>query len=286
MKDISQDTTNIDIVLQDPRFVELSLKVMSMEQDIDEDYLIPFMPDDKDDNGNKIVYTRQGDYGNELSYVPVKYIRQRADAAFNKKWSFFIIAEKREGEPFDKWSKKDNEYIDGDNYIKCIGMMVVPGLGIRMEYGVKKVFGGGESSDWKACKTDAFKKCCEAFGIYLDYELEDTEDSNTSRSSGSSKKNKTKVDVSDVEYSDDELEEAMQYELNFGKYEGFTLEDIADSDLSYIEWLADNAREDDVRDYCLILLAYYKELEEEKKNRRARKNIGIASCRERLSSHV
>lgn len=278
---MSKETT-IDIIMQDPKFIELAVKVMEMESKIDEDYLVPFEPDEEDeDTGAKIVKTRRGDYGNDISYIPVKYIRKRLDAAFNQTWSFFIVAEHRETEPFQKYSKKDEDWIDGDNYIKCIGMMVVPGLGIRMEYGVKKVFGGGESSDWKACKTDAFKKCAEAFGIYLNYADDDEEDEG-----GSSRKRKKgkKMDLSDVEYSDDDLSDALETEVDFGKYKGSTLQEIMDEedDQSYIEWLAENAREDDMREMAEIVLKYYEDQEEEKSSRR--KSKGKSSSRKSKSS--
>ena len=52
---------NIDLIMQDPKWLELSLKVMEMEQDIDEDYLVPFESDETDDDGNSIVKVRRGD---------------------------------------------------------------------------------------------------------------------------------------------------------------------------------------------------------------------------------
>ena len=264
----------LDLIMQDPKFIELSVKVMEMEADIDEDYLIPFEPDEVDeDTDAPIVKTRRGDYGNDIQYIPVKYIRKRLDKAFKQKWSFFIVAERREDEPFQRWSKKDDDFIDGDNYLRCVGMMIVPGLGIRMEYGVKKVFGSGEATDWKACKTDAFKKCAEAFGIYLNYSDDDEEDESSNTSNGGKKK-KNKVDLSDVEYSDEELEDAFETEIGFGKYKGATLKEIVDEedDIKYVEWLSENANEDEIRDMALIVLKYYEEQEEEKSNRRSRRN--------------
>lgn len=276
---------NIDLIMQDPKWLELSLKVMEMEQDIDEDYLVPFEPDEVDDDGNSIVKIRRGDYGKDISYVPVKHIRKRLDTAFRNRWSFFIIGERKETEPFDKWSKQDDEYISGDNYLRCIGLMVVPGLGIRMEYGVKKVFGSSEATDWKACKTDAFKKCAEAFGIYLNYSDEDLEDDEDS-SSGSSKKGKKskkqrKQELDDLEYSDEDLEDAFETEITFGKYEGSTLKEIAEDeeDMSYIEWLADNARDDDIKFFCQVLLKYYEEEENEKSKHRQKHLTGRQSSK-------
>lgn len=271
--------TSIDIIMQDPKFIELATKVMEMEPDIDEDYLVPFEPDETDEEtGAKIVKTRKGDYGNDIGYVPVKYIRQRLDRAFNSKWSFFIVAEHRETEPFQRWSKNDEDYIDGSNYLKCIGMMIVPGLGIRMEYGVKKVFGDAESTDWKACKTDAFKKCAEAFGIYLNY-ADDDDEEEESGSRGGNKRGK-KLDLSDVDYTDDDLEDALAEEVGFGKYKGYTLQEIMDDedDSSYIEWLAENARDDDMRYFASVVLKHYEEQEEEKNSRRSKgRNSGKSS---------
>ena len=121
------NTMNIDVIMQNPAFVELAMKVMEMEPDIDEDYLVPFEPDEEDEEtGAKIVKTRRGDYGQDISYVPSRYVKKRVDLAFNKKWSFFIVAERRETEPFQRWSKQEEDYVDGSNYLRCIGMMVVP----------------------------------------------------------------------------------------------------------------------------------------------------------------
>lgn len=275
---MSRETT-IDLIMQDPKFVELAIKVMEMEPDYEEDWLVPFEPDETDEEtGASIVKTRKGDYGQQISYVPAKYVRQRLDLAFNKKWTFFIVAEHRETEPFQRWSKNDEDYVDGSNYLKCIGMMVIPGFGVRMEYGVKKVFGDAESSDWKACKTDAFKKCAEAFGIYLNYADDDADDEEDSGRGG---KRGKKVDLSDVEYTDDDLDEAFETIITFGKYKDYTLKEIIDEedDSSYVEWLAENVRDDDIRFFSSVILKYYEEQEEEKNSRR--KGKGKSSARDK-----
>lgn len=277
--------TTIDLIMQDPKIVELAIKVMEMEPDYDEDWLIPFEPDEKDEEtGASIVKSRKGDYGQQISYVPAKYVRQRLDAAFNKKWTFFIIAEHRETEPFQRWSKNDDDYVDGSNYLKCIGMMIIPGFGIRMEYGVKKVFGDAESSDWKACKTDAFKKCAEAFGIYLNYADDDADEDEDSGGRGG--KRGSKVDLSDVEYTDDDLDEAFETVLTFGKYKDYSLKEIweEEDDISYIEWLAENARDDDMRFFASVILKYNEEQEEEKSNRRANRGKGKSKSNSGRSS--
>lgn len=264
----------IDKIIMDPAFIETSIKVMEMEPDIDEDFLVPFTEDEQDEEGNAVVKERDGDYGDTIKYVPIKYIRQRADAAFKKKYSFLIIGERREDNPFERkrWNKQDEEYevFDGDKYIKCIGMMIVPGLGIRMEYGVKKVRGGAESSDWKACKADAFKKCCEAFGIYLDYETDDSDEEDNipkkSNGKGGGKKGKD-IDLSEVEYDDDELAEAMEYAIDFGKYDGYTLGELVSEDESYVEWLVEKAREEEMREMAAIVLKSVRDEEDSKASR-------------------
>ena len=84
---MSRETT-IDLIMQDPKFVELAIKVMEMEPDYDEDWLVPFEPDEADEEtGASIVKTRKGDYGQQISYVPAKYVRQRLDLAFNQNHS-------------------------------------------------------------------------------------------------------------------------------------------------------------------------------------------------------
>lgn len=273
MDDVTLGKNNLDVIMQDSKFVELAMKVMEMEPDFNEDYLVPFEPDEEDeDNGAPVVKTRKGDYGNTISYVPSKYIRKRLNLAFNQKWSFFIIAEHRETEPFQRWSKQDNDYVDGSNYLKCVGMMVVPGLGIRMEYGVKKVYGDAESSDWKACKTDAFKKCAEAFGIYLNYYDEEDDDSG---SNGNGRKGEGSIDLDDLEYTDTDFEDACDTVLTFGKYKDWSLKDIMDEDdMGYLEWLAKEARDDDIKFFASVILKYHSDNESERNNRRNRNNRG------------
>lgn len=262
---------NIENIISDPQFVKLAMETMAMKKDYDEDYLVPFELDDVDEDGNKIVQTRQGDYGKDIQYVGVKHIKERLDLAFNRKWSFLIVAERRENEPFPRWSKKDEDYVDGDYYLRCIGMMIVPGFGIRMEYGIKKTRGSNEATDWKACKTDAFKKCAEAFGIYLNYDIED-DDEDSIPKSGKKGSKKSKLDLSDVEYTDDDLEDALSEVVTFGKYADLTLGDIAEEDIKYLEWLAENARDDDMKDYASIVLKSKQDEESEKKNRRNKGN--------------
>lgn len=266
---------NIEVILQDPRFVELSLKVMEMEQDYNEEYLVPFEPDDEDENGNPLVKKRKGDYGKELSYIGVKHIRERLDDAFNKKWSFFVLAEHRETEPFERYDKSEDDYVSGSNYLKCVGMLVVPGFGIRMDYGVKKVRGDSESADWKACKTDALKRCAEAFGIYLNYkdEDDDDEDSGSGRGSRSNSKGK-EVNLDEIEFTDDELEEALETEITFGKNKGLTLQEIYEDDPSYIKWLSEKAEDEDIRFFAAIIMKHQEEQEEEKNSRRNKNNRG------------
>ena len=64
---------NIENIISDPQFVKLAMETMAMKKDWDEDYLIPFELDDVDEDGNKIVQTRQGDYGKDIQYVGVKH---------------------------------------------------------------------------------------------------------------------------------------------------------------------------------------------------------------------
>lgn len=281
---LSGDT--IDMIIADPNYVEMCIKVMEMEQDVNEDYLVPFTEDDKDEDGNPIVRERNGDYGKTIKYVPIKYVRERADLAFNRKYNFLIVAERRETDPFGRkrYNRDDEEYedVEGDKYIRCIGMMIVPGLGVRMAYGVKKVRGGAESTDWKAAQSDAFKKCCEAFGIYLDYSMadeDDDEDDSGSRRRGSGGKSRKSdiaaLDLSDVEYDDDSLDEASEYEVGFGKYKGWTLSEILDegengeSYLAYLWNYDGKGGDDDAREYAGMLL---KSLQDERGDIPSRKN--------------
>lgn len=286
---IQPKVDTIDKIITDPAFIDMCVKVMEMEPDIDEDYLVPISEDEEDEEGNPIVRERKGDYGDMVKYIPVKYIRERADLAFKRKYSFLIVAERREVDPFERrrYNRDEDDYesVDGDKYMRCVGMMIVPGLGVKMAYGVKKVRGGAESSDWKACQTDAFKKCCEAFGIYLDYQTnddDDDEDSGSSRGSGRSGKSSggkgvnsvSELDLDDIEYDEDELEEAGEVEVDFGKYNGYTLSELLEEDEGYFCWLVLNARDDDVRKSASIVAKAAQDEDNSKAHRKAKTKAG------------
>lgn len=260
-------------IASSPAFFDFVLKVMSADVEVDTDALQESFDDE-------CVRTRSVGYGNnkkELKYVPSKFIKDRLNSVLNCKYSFFILREERVTDPLPRYNRDEDSYVDSDCYIKVIGCLVIVGLGVQVAYGVKKTYGYGEPDDWKAAATDSFKKCCSMFGIEADYDIEDNVDDDSRRSS-----NKT-VNLDDVEYDDDSLNEALETEITFGKFKNLTLDEIYEEDPSYIEWLVDNARDDDVRESSAIVLKYYEDQEASKKKSAKTKSSKRTTTRKKSS---
>lgn len=247
-------------LINHPEWFSFVMKAMSMESDVDIEALCAEFPEEQQ-------RTRKGDFGKDLSYVPAKFIRERLNDVLDCKWSFFPMVEERVVDPIPTYSKQDDVYRDSAKYLKVLGVLVIPGLGVQAQYGVKKTLGFNESDNWKAAATDAFKKCAAAFGIEADYEIEDDDESSSSAPTG-------KFDLEDVEYDDDSLEDALQTEISFGKFKDLNLEEIMQEDESYVEWLAGNARDEDVREAAQIVLKAAEDEAEAKAAKRKDKKAG------------
>jgi DNA-directed RNA polymerase subunit delta len=244
------------VLLSDPNFFNFVLEVSKAKTEVDVEGLTKAFDD-------KLVRTRKGDFGKSLKYIPAKYVRERLNDVLGCKWSFLPYAEQRVSNPLQHYNKKDDEYEDSPNYIKVLGILIIPGLGVQMQYGVKATYGFGEANDWKAACTDAFKKCCSAFGIEADYEIEDDSDDDDEPAGDKD------IDeaLDDIEYDEDELADALDHEISFGKYKELTIEEIYDEDPDYLEWLALNAKKKSDREPALIVL-------KEKQNKKADKKKG------------
>lgn len=248
-------------------FVE---KMMFAKVDVDVDALTAEFPEDQQRK-------RKGDFGKVLDYVPAKFIRERLNEVLGCKWAFFPIAEQMVKNPNPTWSKDDEEYRDSSKYIKILGVLAIPGLGVQAQYGVKKTLGFNESNDWKAAATDAFKKCAAAFGIEADYDIEDEGDDSVAED----------IDLDDVEYDEDELAEALETEVTFGKYKDLTLEEILDEDPDYLEWLAGNAREKELRmAACIVLKSSQDKKKSRSKSRKSATSKKTSSKRTSAKSSV
>lgn len=249
---VEEENENIRInndIITHPDFFNFVLSVMNSDNEVDTDALTASFDE-------SCVRTRkQG--GKELKYIPSKFVKERLNESLDCKWSFFPIHEERVSDPLPRYNRDEDTYVDSDNYIKVTGCLVIMGLGVQVATGVKRTYGYGEADDWKAAATDAFKKCCSMFGIEADYEIEDNVDSDGPASN---------IDLDDVEYDDDELNEALETQVTFGKFKNLTLDEIYDEDPSYIEWLVENAREEDMQMNAAIVLKYYTEQNSKKKS--------------------
>jgi len=257
-------------LLLNPEYLQFTLQVMNSENgDIDLDALGEAFDED-------LYKTREGGYGKDITYVPATHYKDRLNAALGHKWSFLIVSEEIVEEPsFQRYNQdeKEMQWLDGTPYVKVLGMLIVPGLAVHMSYGVKKIQGNTESDAVKAAVTDALKKCCENLGIKVDYDDEHEEGSGSGSSNNSNgAKRSGSIDLDEVEYDDDELEEANEVEIGFGKYKGQTLEDIVDEDPDYVKWLVDKANEQETADAAAIVYKAYLDAEAEKKNKKKDKS--------------
>ena len=252
-------------MMLDPKFIELSIQVMNMDnEDMDLDVI-------KEEFNEELIKTREGAYGKDIQYVAAQHYRERLNRAFNHRWSFMPIYDELLEEPqYRRYNKDDNEYewLDGTPYVRVLGALIIPGVGIQMQYGVKKIQGDNEDNAWKAATTDALKKCCEQIGIQVPYD-----DTDEDYSSGGGNKREGEIDIDNLEYTEEELEDAFDVVVSFGKYKDDTLEDIVDEDPDYVKWIYENAREQDMADAAAIVYRWYLDEEaERKKSKRNKRN--------------
>ena len=230
-------------------FFDFALNVMNAKNDVDVEALC-----ENFDEG----YVRTRKVGNKkLRYVPSKFIKERLNKVLGCKYSFFILREERITDPLPRYNRDEDSYVESDCYIKVVGCLSIMGLGVQVAYGVKKTYGYGESDDWKAAATDAFKKCCSMFGIEADYDIDDDDVDDDSEVES--------IDLDDVEYDEDSLNDALETELAFGKFKNLTLEEIYEEDPTYLEWLMENAKEKSIRENSAIVLKYFEDKDSKKK---------------------
>lgn len=249
-----------------PDFFRFVTDVMNVDKKIDVEGLTAEF--DEDEQTTNTVA------GRKLTYVKSKVLRKRLRDFTGGNYSFMILSERRISDPLPRYDRDSKEYVDSPAYIKVVAMLAIPGLGVQIQYGVKQTFGVGESNDWKAAATDAFKKCCQGFGLEATYD-DDNEDN---ASSGGSNKAPQKTDdeledaLDELEFDQELYEEALEEEVNFGKHKGLTLGEIWDEDPSYVEWIAKNARDEEMQEYGLMVIKGKRE--EEGSKRKKKNNTG------------
>lgn len=107
----------------------------------------------------------------DLSYVSGDIVTRILNKAFRYKWSFYIL-ETRVVESQDKSNKykPEEQPVPQLPVIQVHGRLVVPGWGIREQWGAQPLSGGSDVQEhaFKSAATDAMKKCASMFGIALD----------------------------------------------------------------------------------------------------------------------
>lgn len=120
-----------------------------------------------------------------LSYIGGNTVIHLLNAAFNYQWSFEILQEEvvqSLPKPVTAWNNQTRrkeavmnqdgtpKMEDQPPYLKVLGRLTVPGLGVREQFGSKVFVGGAteQESSFKSASTDALKKCASLFGIGLE----------------------------------------------------------------------------------------------------------------------
>lgn len=262
-KDVS-GISNLDSafdISSHPDFFRFVTDVMSVDKKIDIEGLTAEF--DEDEQTTNIVA------GRKLTYVKSRVLRKRLRDFTGGKYSFMILSERRISDPLPRYDRDSKEYVDSPAYIKVVAMLAIPGLGVQIQYGVKQTFGTGESNDWKAAATDAFKKCCQGFGLEATYD-DDTDSDNGSSGNRASTKTDDELEDSldDLDFDQELYEESLEEEVSFGKHKGLTLGEIWDEDPTYVEWIAKNARDEEMQEMALMVIKGKREEEGSKRKKK------------------
>lgn len=112
--------------------------------------------------------------GKSLDYISGDTVTRLLNKAFRYRWSFYIL-ETRMVESQDKIQKSYNNEppkpsIPQLPVVQVHGRLVVPGWGVREQWGAQPLSGGSDVQEhaFKSAATDAMKKCASMFGIALD----------------------------------------------------------------------------------------------------------------------
>jgi recombination DNA repair RAD52 pathway protein len=125
-----------------------------------------------------------------LSYIGGHTVIRLLNEAFNYKWSFEIVSEEVvpslpkavteyvSNKKVNKLDKDGNQvYEEQPPVVKITGRLIVPGYGIKEQYGSKVLIGGASEQEtaYKSASTDALKKCATLFGVGLELYEDDDE---------------------------------------------------------------------------------------------------------------
>jgi len=117
-----------------------------------------------------LIKQRDGGFGKKLDYIEGDTVIELLDEAFGAEgWSFQIVG-KYIVQSVPKFNKKTNQMEEQPPYVEVHGRLIVPGFGVREQFGTKTLIGGASEQEGasKAAATDALKKCATLFGIGLE----------------------------------------------------------------------------------------------------------------------
>jgi len=151
---------------------------------------------------------REGSGGRQLAYIEGETVIRLLNEAFGEGgWSFQIVNKTivpsvpKQKTAYNKKTGKSEKVFDDEGrpvmeeqppIVEVHGRLIVPGFGVREQFGTKALLGGYTEQEGaaKAAATDALKKCATLFGIglelYDDKENEETARTDYSRTSRSS----------------------------------------------------------------------------------------------------
>lgn len=134
----------------------------------------------------ELIKSREGAGKMTLSYIEGETVIRLLNEAFGPEgWSFQVVtkciveSQPKQMTEYDSATRKVKKLYNTDGTPKMepqppiaevLGRMIVPGFGVREQFGTKVLIGGSSEQEGasKAAATDALKKCATLFGIGLE----------------------------------------------------------------------------------------------------------------------
>lgn len=134
------------------------------------------------------IKERDGGFGKKLKYVDGPYVIKKLNEAFGDEWDFYVVnkeiipsvpkpvTEYKNGKRVPKLDENGKQVAEEQPpYVEILGRLVVPGIGVKEQFGTKVLLGGASEQEGaaKAAATDALKKCATMLGIGLELYSDD-----------------------------------------------------------------------------------------------------------------
>jgi recombination DNA repair RAD52 pathway protein len=134
----------------------------------------------------ELIKQREGAGKMMLSYIEGETVIRLLNEAFGENgWSFQVVskdvlqAEPKQATQYNQTTRRSEKLLNEDGtpklehqppIVEVLGRLIVPGFGVREQFGTKSLIGGSAEQEGaaKSATTDALKKCATLFGIGLE----------------------------------------------------------------------------------------------------------------------